>query len=94
MLVGDVDSAGSALAVPLCVATWPIKEMPHDDVAGFCLTAPRIDYLSRARSRRVSRPQWGRCVLCALIWADLRQEGPISAYVAATDWIVSASLSI
>jgi hypothetical protein len=23
-----------------------------------------------------------------LIWADLRREGPISAYVAATDWIV------
>jgi hypothetical protein len=24
----------SALVVPLCVATWPIEEMPHDDVAG------------------------------------------------------------
>jgi hypothetical protein len=27
-----------------------------------------------------------------LIWADLRREGPISAYVAATDWIVGASV--
>jgi hypothetical protein len=27
-----------------------------------------------------------------LIWADLRREGPISAYVAATDRIVGASV--
>jgi hypothetical protein len=48
MLVGDYDSAGSALTVPLCGATWPIEEMPHDDVAGFCLAAPQMSYVSAA----------------------------------------------
>jgi hypothetical protein len=28
------------LAFLQCVATWPIEEMPHDDVAGVCLAAP------------------------------------------------------
>jgi hypothetical protein len=46
MLVGDY--AGSALAVPLCGATWPIEEMPCEDVAGFCLAAPRMSYVSAA----------------------------------------------
>jgi len=50
MLVGDYDSAGSALAVPLCGATWPIEEMPCDDVAGFCLAAPRMSYVSSLRN--------------------------------------------
>jgi hypothetical protein len=34
--------------VPLCGATWPIEEMPRDDVAGFCLAAPRVGYMLAA----------------------------------------------
>jgi hypothetical protein len=41
MLIRDYDSAGSALVMPLCIATWPIEEMPHDGVASFCLAVPR-----------------------------------------------------
>jgi hypothetical protein len=48
MLVGDYDGAGSALAVPLYSATWPIEEMSRDDVAGFCLAAPQMSYVSAA----------------------------------------------
>ncbi|PMD15354.1 hypothetical protein NA56DRAFT_754098 [Hyaloscypha hepaticicola] len=33
----------SALAMPLCVTTWQIKKMPHDDVAGFCLATLQVD---------------------------------------------------
>jgi hypothetical protein len=42
----SVTATVEALALAsLCVATWPIEEMPHDDVAGFCLAAPR-NYVS------------------------------------------------
>jgi len=39
MLLGDCDSRGFALALLPCVATWPIEEMPYNDVASFCLAA-------------------------------------------------------
>ncbi|KAL2063230.1 hypothetical protein VTL71DRAFT_5034 [Oculimacula yallundae] len=38
--LGDRDSGGLPLAFPSCDMTWPMEEMPHDDVAGFCLAAP------------------------------------------------------
>jgi hypothetical protein len=41
----------SALAVPLCVATWLIAEMPHGDVAGFCLAVPLMNCVSPVASR-------------------------------------------
>jgi len=43
-----ITSAGSALAVPLCGASRPIEEMPHSDVAGFCLAALQMSYVSAA----------------------------------------------
>ena len=88
----------SALVVPSCVATWPIEEMPHDDVAGFCLAAPR-NYVSGEGSRWAPLVPWRRWyALYALIWADLWREGPISAYVAVADdnlhynYIIEASV--
>jgi hypothetical protein len=45
MLLGDYDNRGFALALLSCVATWPMEEMPHDDVAGFCPAAPQ-NYVS------------------------------------------------
>jgi len=32
----------------LCIATWPMEKMPHDDVASFCLAVPQMDYASAA----------------------------------------------
>jgi hypothetical protein len=62
----------SALAVPpyVATATWPIAEMPHGDVADFCLAAPRMSYVSggfpvsfpaQLGSSR-SRPPWSRLI--------------------------------
>jgi hypothetical protein len=35
-----------ALAFLPCDATWPIEEMPLDNAASYCLTSPRINYVS------------------------------------------------
>lgn len=39
--LGDCDDKGFAVALLSRGMTWPIEEMPHGDVAGFCLAAPR-----------------------------------------------------
>jgi len=38
--LGDRDRGGLPLAFISCDMTWPMEEMPHDDVVGFCLAAP------------------------------------------------------
>jgi hypothetical protein len=48
VLLGDCDDRGFALALLLYVTTWPIEEMPHDNVAGFCLAMPWMSYVSAA----------------------------------------------
>jgi hypothetical protein len=42
--------------VPLYGATWPIEEMPRDDVARFCLAAPRVGYSASRAKILESRP--------------------------------------
>lgn len=41
LLLGDCDDKGFAVALLSRDMTWPIEEMPHGDVAGFYLAAPR-----------------------------------------------------
>jgi len=48
--LGDCDSGGLPLASLSCDMTWPMEEMPHSDVAGFCLAAP-WHYASKEGSR-------------------------------------------
>jgi hypothetical protein len=66
--------------------------MPRGKVAGFCLVCAADEL--RVGGFPVSFPgQLGSGRSCPpLIWAVLRREGPITAYVAATDWIVGASI--
>jgi hypothetical protein len=45
MLLDDCDSRGFALVLLPCVATRPIKEMPHNNTAGCCLASPRMNYV-------------------------------------------------
>jgi hypothetical protein len=40
--LSDCDSGVLPLAFHSCGMTWPIEEMPHDNVASFCLAPPRI----------------------------------------------------
>jgi hypothetical protein len=47
MLVGNYECR-LCLAVPLCGESRPVEEMPRGDVAGFCLAAPRMSYVSAA----------------------------------------------
>jgi len=35
-----------ALASLPYIATWPIKEMPLDDAASYCLASPQMNYVS------------------------------------------------
>jgi len=86
VLLGDCDSGGFVLVLLLCTAIWPIEEMPHGDMLGFCLAAPR-DYVSLGRSRWAPLgPRRWWYMWCTLIQADLRREGPISACVVVADY--------
>jgi len=46
----DCDDKGFAVALLSRDMTWLIEEMPHGDVAGFCLATPR-NYVSGEGSR-------------------------------------------
>jgi hypothetical protein len=93
-LLGDYDSTGSTLGSTSTYTTQPIekeKKGPHDDVAGFCLAAPRIDFVSVASWLASLRHRALVCVEC-LGLVSSETVGPTSAYVAATDWRIGASM--
>jgi hypothetical protein len=50
LVLGDCDNRAFALVLLSRDMTWPIEEMPHNDVAGCWLAAPQ-NYILRKGSR-------------------------------------------
>ena len=65
MPLGDYKSIYFAPWLCLCVTTRPIRKIPHDNVASYCLAMPQID-LRVSGSGGVSVSSLSQTIICAI----------------------------